>query len=125
MVLKLYLTISIALCSFFYVNTIQGKGDYQIGTFSLTWIITLKMRTSLAGPGTNKWKPKEDSGKAAAAGGGDSYRRAGAAAGNRNSRSWRGVSYRLSLFAGPQSSHAAYTATTDIGKQAPGKWIDY
>lgn len=39
------------------------------------------MRTSLTGPGTNRYKPKDDIGKtASAAKGGDMYRRPGTAA---------------------------------------------
>ena len=39
------------------------------------------MRTSLTGPGTNKYKPKDDIGKTAGAGAGaDMYRRPGTAA---------------------------------------------
>merc|ERR1712108_72896 len=56
----------------------------------------------MGGPGTNKYKPKDDIGKTAgAAKQADMYRRPGTAA------------------SGPQSATAEYTPTTDIGKQAP------
>ena len=59
------------------------------------------MRTSLAGPGTNKWKPKDDTGKLAKAA--------------TNTGSYRPTNTAK----GPQSSVAEYTPTVDIGKQAP------
>ena len=59
------------------------------------------MRTALAGPGTNKWKPKDDSGKLAKAG--------------ENTGGYRATNTAK----GPQSSVSEYTPTVDIGKQAP------
>eukprot|EP01092_Planopodium_desertum_P007245 TRINITY_DN294_c0_g2_i1.p2 TRINITY_DN294_c0_g2~~TRINITY_DN294_c0_g2_i1.p2 ORF type:complete len:109 (-),score=10.79 TRINITY_DN294_c0_g2_i1:155-454(-) len=59
------------------------------------------MRTALAGPGNNKYKPKVlDPGKTAPAGTSGGYRRVGAAS-------------------GPTSSQDDYTATLDPGKSLP------
>eukprot|EP00008_Paramoeba_atlantica_P004427 CAMPEP_0201487280 /NCGR_PEP_ID=MMETSP0151_2-20130828/12138_1 /ASSEMBLY_ACC=CAM_ASM_000257 /TAXON_ID=200890 /ORGANISM="Paramoeba atlantica, Strain 621/1 / CCAP 1560/9" /LENGTH=54 /DNA_ID=CAMNT_0047872279 /DNA_START=21 /DNA_END=182 /DNA_ORIENTATION=+ len=54
------------------------------------------MRATYAGPGTNQYSVKQDSGKQQSAGSGGGYRRAGQAA-------------------GPGSSHSDYKSTQDAG----------